>query len=377
MSLLLSAQALCGWNVGSVGRRATSASAVSMMADEPPHSTVVFLRHGQSTWNEASLFTGWADVELTTLGKNEAAGAATALWRAGIVFDVAFSSRLKRAMQTLDIVLQITDQEDVVVHRTSRLNERMYGALTGLNKQETTAKYGEAQVKEWRRSYSVRPPDVDLDSQYYPGNDNKYCHIPLEYLPRAECLKDTVERALPYWTGSITPAIKRGKTILVAAHGNSIRGLLKYIDGIPEDEITSLEIPTGVPLVYHFDSELKPIKSDLATEGLSGYFLADPDDLKAKQERVAAEATATETWACIGSGCLILADDDLKEAFAKVDTNGDGFISHNELAEAVVVLGAEEVNGAAVEAMFNEIDANHDGQIDFEEFVQAMTTTQA
>ena len=223
-----------------------------IMEAEPPFATIVFLRHGQSTWNEASLFTGWADVELTTLGKNEAAGGATQMWQEGLKFDVAFTSLLKRAIQTLDIALKITGQEDVPVHQNWRLNERMYGGLTGLNKKETVAKYGDDQVKLWRRSYSTPPPPIDTDSQYWPGNDNKYAHIPEEDIPLSECLKDTVERTLPYWEESICSALRRGKTVLVAAHGNSIRGILKHLDGISDEEITKLEIPTALPLVYRW-----------------------------------------------------------------------------------------------------------------------------
>ena len=251
------------------------------------HATIVFLRHGQSVWNEASLFTGWADVELTTLGKNEAAGGATQMWKEGIKVDVAFTSLLKRAQQTLDIVLRITGQESVPIHQSWRLNERMYGGLTGLNKKETVAKYGDEQVKQWRRSYSTPPPPIDTASEYWPGNDNKYAHIPEEEIPLSECLKDTVDRCLPYWDASITPALMRGKTVLVAAHGNSIRGMLKYLDGISDDEITKLEIPTGIPLVYELDANLKPIPSARALAPLTGHFLVDPEELKRKQEEVA------------------------------------------------------------------------------------------
>jgi len=268
-------------------RPAVRAVAPPVMAEQEPFAQVVFLRHGQSVWNEANLFTGWANVELTTLGKNEAAAGATQMWKEGIKIDVAYSSRLKRAMQTLDIVLKITGQEDTPVHRCWRLNERMYGALTGLNKKETVAKYGEEQVKEWRRSYATPPPEIELDSPHWPGNSNEYAHIPFGDLPRSECLKDTVERTLPYWHGDIVPALKRGKTVLVAAHGNSIRGILKYLDDISDDEITKLEIPTGIPLVYTLDKELKPIKSDRARGVLSGHFLADMDALEKAQQAVA------------------------------------------------------------------------------------------
>lgn len=278
------------FNVGPLGGARTPATrptAASKLMMQEAHSTIIFLRHGQSVWNEASLFTGWADVELTTLGKNEAAGAATSMWSEGIKIDVAFSSLLKRAQQTLEIVLKITGQEDVPVNYNWRLNERMYGGLTGLNKKETVAKYGDEQVAQWRRSYSTPPPPIETSSEYWPGNDNKYAHIPEEELPLSECLKDTVDRCLPYWESSIVPALVRGKTVLVAAHGNSIRGILKYLDGISDEEITKLEIPTGVPLVYQLDKDLKVVPSDRAVAPLSGHFLVDPEELKKKQEEVA------------------------------------------------------------------------------------------
>lgn len=256
-------------------------------SQEEAFATLVFLRHGQSEWNEANLFTGWADVGLTTLGKNEAAMGATELWKEGIVLDVAYTSLLKRAGQTLDIVLKITGQEDIPVNYNWRLNERMYGGLTGLDKKETVEKYGEDQVKEWRRSYTTPPPPIDTASEFWPGNNNKYAHIPEEDIPLSECLQDTVTRTLPYWEESIMPALKRGKTVLVAAHGNSIRGILKYIDEISEADITGLEIPTGIPLVYQLDKDLKPIFDARATGLLSGYFLGDPEETKKAQELVA------------------------------------------------------------------------------------------
>ena len=254
----------------------------SAMVAAPPgtHATVVFLRHGQSVWNAASLFTGWADVELSTLGKNEAASAATELWRQGFRFDVAYSSRLTRAKQTLDMVLRISGQEDVPCNRCWRLNERMYGGLTGLNKVETAEKYGSEQVKVWRRSFSTPPPEVDLDSEYWPGNDAEYLHIPLEQIPRAESLKDCIDRTLPYWHSDVAPALLRGKTVLIAAHGNSIRGMLKYLDDISDEEILGVEVPTAIPLVYHLDAELKPIRTAAAAAGspLSGQFLMEPTE---------------------------------------------------------------------------------------------------
>ena len=260
--------------------------AAAMTVATPPgtHATVVFLRHGQSVWNAASLFTGWADVELSTLGKNEAASAATELWKNGYKFDVAYSSRLKRAKQTLDMVLRISGQEDVPRNRCWRLNERMYGGLTGLNKVETAEKYGDEQVKIWRRSFDTPPPEVDLDSQWYPGNDDEYLHIPMADIPRAESLKDCIDRTLPYWESDITPALKRGKKVLIAAHGNSIRGMLKYLDGISDDEILNVEIPTGIPLVYHLDKDLKPIRPEDKDGPLSGFFLMQATELNDPQK---------------------------------------------------------------------------------------------
>lgn len=268
----------------SVGSRTRHAS--PFMAEE--HAKVIFLRHGQSVWNEASLFTGWADVELTTLGKNEAAAGATSMWREGITVDVAYTSLLKRAQQTLEIVLKITGQEDTPTHQNWRLNERMYGALTGLDKKETVIKYGEPQVKEWRRSFTTPPPPIDLDSPYWPGNDNKYAHVSEDNLPRAECLLDTVERVLPYWHGHILPAVGRGKTVLVAAHGNTIRAMCKVLDDIGDEDITGLEIPTGIPLVYRLDKDMNVLPDPRAKCDLvRGYFLGDPEEIKKAQEKVA------------------------------------------------------------------------------------------
>lgn len=258
-----------------------------MAAEEEPFATLIFVRHGQSEWNEANLFTGWADVGLTTLGKNEAAMGATQMWQEGLEVDVAFTSLLKRAQQTLEIVLKISGQEHVPVNFNWRLNERMYGALTGLDKRETVEKFGEEQVKEWRRSFSTPPPPIETTSEYWPGSDNKYAHIPEDEIPLSECLKDTVERCLPYWHEAIIPALKRGKTVLVAAHGNSIRGIVKYLDDIPDEDITQLEIPTGIPLVYRLDKDMQPIKDARASGLLRGYFLGDPDEIKKAQEKVA------------------------------------------------------------------------------------------
>jgi len=359
---------------------------VQLQAAADAHCKVVFLRHGQSSWNEASLFTGWANVELTTLGRNEAANAATLLWREGHVIDVAYTSLLKRAQQTLNIVLQITGQEKVPVHENWRLNERMYGALTGLNKKETAEKYGAEQVKEWRRSFNTPPPPIDTSSKYWPGNDNAYAHIDESEIPRAECLHDTIKRTLPYWEQSIVPALERGKTVLIAAHGNSIRGMLKALDGISDDEIVGLEIPTGVPLVYELDAELRPIKHADAAGPLSGVFLGDQEDVARKQQQVAEQSAlrygeeegggSAPQFLCFGSGCLMLSSGEMREAFDAVDTSGDGLISAAELRAACEKL-AESGEGDAFEEdidwMMEAVDRNHDGQIDFEEFVQALT----
>ena len=364
-------------------------AACVQLSDAAPHCTVIFLRHGQSEWNEASLFTGWANVELTTLGKNEAARAATQLWREGYKIDVAYTSLLKRAQQTLNIVLSITGQEGVPVHQNWRLNERMYGALTGLDKKETADKYGPEQVKIWRRSFDTRPPDIDTSSKYWPGNDNEYAHINENEIPLAECLKDTVERTLPYWDRSIVPALQRGKTVLVAAHGNSIRGMLKALDEISNEEIVGIEIPTGVPLVYQLDEKLRPIKNPKAVGPLSGVFLGDADEVAQAQQQVAEQSKVRygekETmdsemqFLCIGSGCLMLSDGDLEAAFAHVDKNGNGLISANELKAACDFLADDDakedslVSMSEVDEMIRMVDRNGDGQIDFEEYLQAMT----
>ena len=275
--------------------RRGSVSALRAVSPENYQAKICFVRHGQSEWNAENLFTGWADPPLTTLGKNEAAAGATYMWKEDLEFDVAYTSELTRAQQTLNIVLTIMNQEDVTVHKSWRLNERMYGALQGLNKKETVLKYGDDQVKEWRRSYSTPPPEVELTSEYWPGNINRYAHVPAEDIPLSECLKDTVERTLPYWDEAIVPALERGKTVLIAAHGNSIRGMLKMLDSIPDEDIVGLEIPTGVPLLYHLDKDLKPIKDPRSFGLLSGAFLGDPDEIKAAQEKVAAQTKVSPT----------------------------------------------------------------------------------
>jgi len=356
---------------------------IRMQHDSDAHCTVIFLRHGQSTWNEASLFTGWANVELTTLGKNEAARAATQLWSEGHKIDVAYTSLLKRAQQTLDIVLRITGQEDVPVHQSWRLNERMYGDLTGLNKKETAERFGAEQVKIWRRSYDTPPPPIDTTSQYWPGNDNEYAHIKEEDIPLSECLKDTVERTLPYWEKEIVPALKRGKTVLIAAHGNSIRGMLKALDDISDDAVVDLEIPTGVPLIYTLDANLQPIRHPEATAPLSGVFLGDAAEVARAQQQVAQQSIVAPEegddvqFLCIGSGCVMLSTDEMRAAFDAFDADGSGAISavefksiYDRLAEGE---GEEELSIEAAEKFVKMVDRDGDGQIDFAEFVQAMT----
>lgn len=223
--------------------------------------TLVLLRHGESEWNKENRFTGWVDVDLSEKGRTEAIAAGQLLKAHGLTFDRAFSSVLKRAIRTLWIVQDEMDLLWLPVERSWRLNERHYGALQGLNKAETAAKHGEAQVKVWRRSYDIPPPALTVDSPQYPGHDRRYASLAPAELPLTECLKDTVERFLPYWHASIAPAIRAGERVIVAAHGNSLRALVKYLDGISDQDIVELNIPTGMPLVYELDGDLRKISS--------------------------------------------------------------------------------------------------------------------
>ena len=232
---------------------------------------VVLLRHGESVWNKENLFTGWTDVDLSEKGKEEANEAGLILKQKGYSFDIAFTSLLKRAIRTLWIVLDTMDLMWIPVQRDWRLNERHYGALQGLNKAETAAKYGDEQVKLWRRSYDIRPPALEESDPRYPGNDPRYKHIPKEQLPLTECLKDTVERSLPCWHELIAPTIRSGKQVLIAAHGNSLRALVRYLDDLPEQEIVDLNIPTGVPRVHELDENLKSLRH---------YYLGDPSRIE-------------------------------------------------------------------------------------------------
>jgi 2,3-bisphosphoglycerate-dependent phosphoglycerate mutase len=242
---------------------------------------IVLLRHGESTWNKENRFTGWTDVDLSEAGREEAKQAGELLRREGYVFDVAYTSVLKRAIRTLWIVLDELDQMWIPVYRHWRLNERHYGALQGLNKAETAAKHGDEQTKIWRRSYDIPPPALTPDDPRYPGVDPRYAKLSPAELPLTECLKDTVERFLPYWHETIAPAVKRGERVLVTAHGNSLRALVKYLDGISDEAIVELNIPTGIPLVYELDDQLKPIRSS---------YLGDPEAARKAAEKVAAQA---------------------------------------------------------------------------------------
>jgi len=239
---------------------------------------LVLIRHGESAWNKENRFTGWTDVDLSEKGVQEAVEAGQTLKKEGFEFDLAFTSVLKRAIKTLNVVLDQMDQLWIPVERTWRLNERHYGALQGLNKSETAEKYGEAQVKIWRRSYDTPPPVLTPDDPRCPGHDRRYANVAKADLPLTECLKDTVARFLPAWHDTIAPAIKSGKRVVIAAHGNSLRALVMYLDSISEKDITELNIPTAMPLVYELDDNLKPIKS---------YYLGDPEKVKAAMEAVA------------------------------------------------------------------------------------------
>lgn len=232
---------------------------------------LVLLRHGESTWNKENRFTGWTDVDLSEKGIMEAHEAGKTLKREGYIFDVAYTSVLKRAIRTLWITLDELDQMWLPVFHNWRLNERHYGALQGLNKSEMAQKYGEKQVQIWRRSYDTRPPALSLDDGRYSGNQLCYKHLEKNHIPLAECLKDTVDRFMPLWNEIIVPSIKSGKKVIIAAHGNSLRALVKHIDNISDDEITGLNIPTGIPLVYELDDDLKPLKH---------YYLGNPEDIE-------------------------------------------------------------------------------------------------
>jgi 2,3-bisphosphoglycerate-dependent phosphoglycerate mutase len=245
--------------------------------------TVVLLRHGFSTWNQENRFTGWTDVDLAEQGRTEAAEAGRLLKEGGYTFDIAYTSVLKRAIRTLWIALDVLDQMWIPVEKDWRLNERHYGALQGLNKAETAAKFGDEQIKIWRRSYSTPPPPLTPDDPRYPAHDPRYESLTPAELPLTESLKETVARFLPYWHETIAPSIQSGKRVLIAAHGNSLRALVKYLDNMPEHEIVELNIPTGIPLVYELDEKLKPIRHA---------YLGDPAEIEKRIAAVAAQGKA-------------------------------------------------------------------------------------
>ena len=244
---------------------------------------IVLIRHGESIWNKENKFTGWYDVDLSEKGKEEAKKAGQYLKKEGFKFDLAYTSVLKRAIKTLWTVMDNMDLQWIPVINSWKLNERHYGALQGLNKAETAAKYGEDQVKIWRRSYDVPPMALEPTDERYPGNDPRYAGLTKEELPLTECLKDTVARVVPYWEKEIAPQVKAGKKVIIAAHGNSLRALVKYLDNISEADIINLNIPTAMPLVYELDANLKPVKS---------YYIGDPEEVKKAMEAVANQGKA-------------------------------------------------------------------------------------
>jgi len=244
---------------------------------------LVLLRHGESEWNKLNLFTGWTDVDLTEKGREEALESGKLLKDGNYKFDIAYTSVLKRAIRTLNIVLDEMDIMWLPVIKNWRLNERHYGALQGLNKAETAKKYGDEQVMLWRRSYNVPPPALDKNDERYPGKDPRYANLTEEEIPLTESLKLTVDRFIPYWLDTIVPSIKRGKKVLIVAHGNSLRALVKYLDNMSEEAIVKLNIPTGVPLVYELDEDLKPVKH---------YYLGDQDAIAKAINSVANQAKA-------------------------------------------------------------------------------------
>ncbi|OWT58174.1 2,3-diphosphoglycerate-dependent phosphoglycerate mutase [Candidimonas nitroreducens] len=246
---------------------------------------LVLMRHGESQWNLENRFTGWTDVDLTETGRQQAWQAGELLKSQGFEFDLAYSSVLKRAIRTLWIALDALGAMYTPIGLSWRLNERHYGALQGLNKAETAAKFGDEQVLIWRRAYAIAPDPLALDDPRHPSHDRRYAKIAADKLPATECLKDTVARVIPFWNESIAPAIRAGRRVLVAAHGNSLRALIKHLDGISDDDIVHLNIPTGQPLVYELDDELRPIRH---------YYLGDPDEIAAAVAAVAAQGKAAK-----------------------------------------------------------------------------------
>jgi 2,3-bisphosphoglycerate-dependent phosphoglycerate mutase len=245
---------------------------------------LILLRHGESIWNKENRFTGWTDVDLSERGRGEAREAGRLLKEEGFEFDVAFTSVLKRAIRTLWMALDEMDRMWIPVRNSWRLNERHYGALQGLNKAETAAKFGEQQVKIWRRSYDIPPPVLERSDPRFPGNDPRYRELSTQELPLTECLKDTVARFLPLWNSAIAPEVRGGKRVIIAAHGNSLRALIKYLDQVSDHDIVELNIPTGIPLVYELDKDLKPVRH---------YYLGDQARIEAAVQAVSSQGKAS------------------------------------------------------------------------------------
>lgn len=257
------------------------------MASGKPFAKLIFARHGESQWNVANRFTGWVDVDLSTKGIEEAKGAGKLVKEEGLMLDVCYTSVLKRAIKTGDMILEHSGQMHVPVKKTWRLNERMYGGLQGLDKKETVQKHGAEQVQIWRRSFDLPPPPIEKTHECYTGNEEKYKGLKFVKIPVTESLKDVIARVMPYWKSSIEPDLKAGKTVFVCAHGNSIRAIVKDIEGISDDQIPSLEIPTATPLVYDLDKNLKPMPSSGAMAPLKfGRYLGDAEAIKAAAEAV-------------------------------------------------------------------------------------------
>ena len=244
---------------------------------------LVLVRHGESEWNKENRFTGWTDVDLTDKGVSEAKESGKVLKNAGFQFDIAYTSVLKRSIRTLNFILDELDMQWIPVQKKWRLNERHYGALQGLNKEETAKKYGEEQVHLWRRSYDIRPPELALDDPRFPGNDRRYAGLDPSELPRAESLKDTIVRFMPLWHNEISRDVQKGARVIIVAHGNSLRALVKYLDHISDEDIADLNIPTGIPLVYELDDALRPVRR---------YYLGDEAAVKAAAEAVANQGKA-------------------------------------------------------------------------------------
>ena len=267
-------------------RQLTGATSSRVVQQQRSKYTLVLVRHGESTWNQSNQFTGWYDCPLSEKGHKEAVAAGQLIKASGLTFDVAYTSMLQRAIRTLWHTLEQTGLMYIPIHNSWQLNERHYGGLQGLDKQETVDKYGKDQVLVWRRSYDIPPPPIDEESEHCPKNDPRYANLPAAAAIRTESLSTTLERVLPYWESEIVPTIKSGKKVIIAAHGNSLRALVKHLDNIPNDQIAGLNIPTGAPLVYELDENMRPIPQEGAIAPLSGRYLGNQDDIRARIEGV-------------------------------------------------------------------------------------------